>query len=167
MRERKIGGRSHLDQSGCRAVEFEVLKAFGTEIDMARLGCSRSDEFYGIVVERIDQQDKAFRFIPLIGSNHGNVLNHERMKACAICTKSDAPKGFKQRSSNVKRAAPPPAFGMWIVRPRCGSSIGIPRQTSKAQPGGINFSRAFASAGTCHTLTPPSFSNRKSVRASR
>src|SRR5262249_57875547 len=59
--QRQVGLRAHLDQAGGRALELLRLEVFPATVERVGLGCRGGDELYGVVVERVDQNDEAFR----------------------------------------------------------------------------------------------------------
>ena len=85
-----------------------------------------------------------------------------------MARKSAAPSGFSHSSWKPKRATPAPRCGTaTLAALHAQSSAGAPPVAAgDAPPGASSAWRAPASAGTCQTATPPSFSSRKSVRAS-
>src|SRR5262245_59016987 len=59
--QRQVGLRAHLDQAGGRALELLRLEVFPATVERVGLGCRGGDELHGVVVERVDQNDEAFR----------------------------------------------------------------------------------------------------------
>src|SRR6185295_19584552 len=76
-------------------MEFEVLKAFRAKIKTVGFGCRRSDELHRIVVERIDQQNEALRFVTVFGGDDRNVFDNKRVKCLRNIHKVGGAKGFQ------------------------------------------------------------------------
>src|ERR1700683_2841463 len=80
VRQREVLGRAHFMQAGGGAREFERLRAFAG-IERLRFARRRGDQLDAHVVEGVDQDDEALRLIALAGGDHGDAVEHERVKA--------------------------------------------------------------------------------------
>ena len=76
----EIISRLHFNQPGNCSIKFESFNSRRIWVELGGISGCRGKEFDPLIIERIDQMNKAFGFIALVSCQHGNMINKQGVK---------------------------------------------------------------------------------------